>query len=198
MKKYDRSFHTKRENRLDQYTCMAKEVLRIKPDCKQILDIGCSNGALLYGIQKVNPSIMCAGLDFSVNLNDLIFVGVYIDHNLTQGVKTITKADIINCQEVIEHVDAKYEGDIIKTITTNSKKGTALIFSGAIEGQKGRNHINCRSLIYWQCLLQEQGWQLDKQATATYSKNTKESGIVPKHYYNNTMVFTQTREGNDL
>lgn len=125
---------------------------------KSLLDIGCGAGAWL-------------SVAASLGLNDIAGVdGDYVDRSMllvdekhfTPG--DITKPfdlgrtfDIVQCLEVAEHVPNINSATLVSNIV---RHGHLILFSAAVPGQGGEDHINEQPYEYWRDLFAAEGYRL--------------------------------------
>jgi hypothetical protein len=134
---------------------LAKE-LKIVPST--VIDIGCGLGQWLYVFQaKLNTSVY--GVDgFHVPENDSFIsehhrLRVNLEEYLSST--TIKKYDALLCLEVAEHLDISYSTTFIDKLTSLSD---IILFSAAIPGQTGENHVNEQPHGFWLDKFEERGY----------------------------------------
>jgi SAM-dependent methyltransferase len=123
---------------------------------KSILDVGCGIGtwlraAIRHGISDV------IGID-GVNISDadLLFPRCNFQLvDLTTDWVLGRRFDLVLCLEVAEHLDCRHARSLIKRLTDY---GNVVVFSAAIPGQRGQNHVNCQWPAYWQNLFNDCGF----------------------------------------
>ena len=131
-------------------TLAAKELIPyllkyIKP--KSVLDVGMGIGTWLkvfqdYGIHQIT------GVDGEYVDRSLFLIKEknFIAHDLRVELNLKNKFDLVLSLEVIEHIPPEYEDAFIKTLTNHSD---TILFSAAIPGQGGQNHLNEQWQSYW-------------------------------------------------
>lgn len=121
------------------------------------LDFGCAHGGWLsvfqeLGIEKIK------GLDGEwVDTNDLLVPlesFQCVDLEKYQHPPT-EKYDLCICLEVAEHLDIKYSDALIENLTTASD---IILFSAAVPGQGGQNHVNECAPSFWKDKFREKGF----------------------------------------
>ncbi|OOG68172.1 methyltransferase domain-containing protein [Algoriphagus sp. A40] len=114
-----------------------------------VIDFGCGIGTWLsvakeLGIKDVK------GVDGNyVDLNLLtkyISVEEFVSHDLTVPLELDRKFDFCLCLEVAEHLSEDSSDILINTLVTHSE---LILFSAAIPGQGGQNHLNEQEPQYW-------------------------------------------------
>jgi len=123
---------------------------------RSVLDVGCGRGNWLAqwiarGIEDVY------GIDGDYVRRDRLLVdprhfsAVDIQYPFDLG----RRFDLITCLEVAEHLMPECSEDLVRNLC---KHGDVVLFSAATRGQGGENHINERSLSFWQGLFSEAGF----------------------------------------
>ena len=197
---YNESFHTRRIGHR-RYPVMAGGALEsfavAFPDggfLREVVDVGCSIGAMLGAIQAITPC-RCAGIDHDVPDEPRgVFTGLRIECDLNNPDPSAFKdvnADLVICQEVMEHVEPENTGVSLDVLAACAADESLLVFSGAAIGQGGRHHVNCRSKEDWIGLLEERGWNKHDQATSTYLRSLWEGEMRQGCYVNNTVCLTR-------
>lgn len=123
---------------------------------RSVLDVGCGQGAWLkiwreLGVEQVT------GLD-----------GSYVDSaalliprenfqavNLTERFQLDRRFDLVTCLEVAEHLPRESAADLIRSLCDHSD---FVLFSAAVPGQGGANHINEQPYGYWKTLFERNGF----------------------------------------
>jgi len=119
----------------------------IKP--KSVIDIGCGVGGWLHVIQKNGVTDIC-GYD----VNELTADKYFIDKKLirtnadlsNRNFKIHEKSDLLICLEVAEHLPTEIADQFVLNLTNASP---IVVFSAALPGQTGVNHINEQPPWYW-------------------------------------------------
>lgn len=121
-----------------------------------VLDVGCGNGSWLKvlidkGLEDV------VGVDgHYVKKEDLLIPQQkFMAANLEEPLALSRKFDLALCLEVAEHLDQRHAATLVQSLVHHSNH---IVFSAAIPGQQGENHINEQPPAYWQELFQEQGY----------------------------------------
>jgi cyclopropane fatty-acyl-phospholipid synthase-like methyltransferase len=107
-----------------------------------VLDLGCGEGHnVSYFFHKLG--ILAHGIDgLRLNVERAIFPIAW--HDLTLG-PYYMPVDLVTCIEVVEHIDEKYIGNLLDTLTN----GRIVCMSHALPEQDGYHHVNCRPDEYW-------------------------------------------------
>ena len=198
--RYNKHFHQKRVGH-PRYPIMADALIKsyatafpelVLPG--RVTDVGCSVGALLKAIKDLGFDCATLGIDYSVNIEDLLEeVEEYYNLDLTkakQHPESYGHSDIVVCQEVVEHIEAEYTGAVLDFISSLAFAAESmLVFGAAHPGQPGRHHVNCRTKEFWAKCLRKRGWQLSEEATKAYLDVLAAGGIKKDCYVDNTQCF---------
>ena len=105
-------------------------------------------------------------------------------HDLTQA-PFLSKVDLVNCIEVVEHIEEEYLDNLLTTLT----QGQLLLMTHAVPGQKGHHHVNCQPSEYWIDHLAARGFQLLEQDSQQVRELAGKDG--GKHIARNGMLFAK-------
>jgi SAM-dependent methyltransferase len=136
---YDRDFYNKQQ---DGSLRSAQVVVPIVTDCvqpKSVVDIGCGVGTWLSCFDKLNLDIL--GLDGEYVDKKMLKIdsSKFLPANLENRIQIDRKFDLAVCLEVLEHLPPHRTETFIEDLT---KLSDVILFSCAIPGQGGTNHIN--------------------------------------------------------
>lgn len=122
-----------------------------------IIDIGCGLGDWLL-VAELNGITDYLGVDnHNVDLKKLYIPEErFIFADLTKPLTLGRKFDLAICLEVGEHLPEKSSISLVKTLTDLSDN---ILFSAAIPGQGGQNHINEKSYEFWINLFENSGYK---------------------------------------
>jgi hypothetical protein len=118
------------------------------------LDIGCGSGAMS------NLARRC-GID-TVGV-DLIAEPPNITHDLREPLNLGRTFQLVTCIEVAEHLPLESAPVLANSIARHMKADDVLIFTAALPGQQGDNHVNLISPFEWRGILYKAGLNYDKQ-----------------------------------
>jgi len=127
-------------------------------DIDSVIDIGCGNGAWLKVFQE-NGIKQIYGYDYSDLPVDEYFVEkskliTGIDFSKKE-VKVKERSDLVVCLELVEHLPKKNSKSFIRMLT---ECANVVLFSAAIPGQTGENHINEQLPGYWRSIFNSLGY----------------------------------------
>jgi SAM-dependent methyltransferase len=122
-----------------------------------VLDVGCGLGGWLSVFSKNNINDI-VGIDGAhvVKTDLLIPADKFVTHDLTHEINLNRKFDLAVCLEVAEHLPETSANAIVKTLTNHAD---IILFSSAIIGQEGQNHINEQWFSYWQTKFNALGYE---------------------------------------
>lgn len=154
---------------------------------QSVVDFGCGNGEILYEISLLRQ-IECLGIegpwvDFPQAENI-----EYINKDLTEHLSLDRKFDLAICLEVAEHLEERFAEILISNLTSSAD---IILFSAAIPGQGGTQHVNLQFPKYWNQLFAHKGFALFLDPREIFFKNMK---IAP-WYQQNALVYRKLDGG---
>jgi SAM-dependent methyltransferase len=118
---------------------------------KSVLDVGCGAGAWLreYRNQAVTD---CLGVDGDYVQKEQLLIPAenFTAHDITQPFDLGRRFDLAQCLEVGEHIPQSASETLVENLVRHSQ---AILFSAAIPGQGGENHINEQTYEFWRALF---------------------------------------------
>lgn len=164
--------HEELLHNLDSPNEIVPEVVKmITP--KSVVDVGCGTGTFLNcfknnGVNKV------LGLDGKWVNKDLLYKNIlpseFKEVDLEGKIKIEEKFDLVVSLEVAEHV-SENSADIFVENLVNL--GGVILFSAAIPGQGGQNHINEKWLTYWEEKFLKHNYELKDVIRPIFWNNKK-------------------------
>ena len=148
---YDDAFFDEKEGDvLRSARVIVPLVLELVP-ARSVVDVGCGRGAWLsvfreHGVEQI------AGLDGDhVNRERLLIDPALFDAvDLSQAFDAGGPYDLAVCLEVVEHLPAAAGPAIVAELT---RAAPVVLFSAALPGQGGTDHVNERWPRYWEQLF---------------------------------------------
>lgn len=151
--------------------------------CQSLLDVGCGVGpwvaaALELGITDA------LGIDGDWVSPALLLVpeNCFRPCDLARPIDLRRKFDLVVCMEVAEHLKPPSADVLVDNLV---RHGDVILFSAAIPGQGGTNHVNEQWPDYWAEKFARRGYrQLDILRAATWN-----DAQIPSCYRQNAYVF---------
>lgn len=146
------------------------------------LDIGCGDSYIVKLMGKL------LGKENSIGVDIFNSTSQVINHDLRQPLDLKRKFDLVVSTEVGEHLPKESADTYCDTLIKHSSKW--LVFSAALIGQGGYDHINEQPIEYWLEKLTNRGFALDSKMTEVIALTW--SSFVPdecKWAYDNLMIF---------
>ncbi len=122
---------------------------------KSVIDIGCGPGDWLSVFAKYGVEVFGVDGPHIKPEQLLIPPRCFAHHNLEFPYSTDQRYCLAMSLEVGEHLPDRVSRDFVASLT---KLATAVIFSAALPGQGGVNHINEQWPWYWQALFKQFGY----------------------------------------
>jgi SAM-dependent methyltransferase len=121
-------------------------VCELAPVCS-VLDVGCGTGAWLSVFRDRGISDL-TGVDggFAPPESLLIDPGALVKRDLTAPFSLDRSFDLVMSLEVGEHLPESSSGDFVSSICAH---GDLVLFSAAVPGQAGTNHVNLHWPSWW-------------------------------------------------
>lgn len=148
----------------------------------EAIDIGCGSG--LYVNSLRDQGILAYGFDINPIVKDK-------DYLYEQSIFDIDHpSELIICLEVAEHIETKFNDEIVKSLYNNLKPGGTLIFTAAFPGQQGIGHINCQPKEYWENKFSNLGLVRNLEAENNWDKNMSQKRHMG-WFRINKLIFTK-------
>ena len=156
--KYDASFF---ENVEDGAKASAQVVLPLVQQhfsARSIVDFGCGNGVWL-NVWKALGAERVHGLDGSwVDLSTLrIDAAEFTPADLSQPIDLHQTFDLVQSLEVAEHISESSAEVFVDNLV---RHGRQILFSAAVPGQLGVQHVNERPYAFWRDLFAKRNYVL--------------------------------------
>lgn len=125
---------------------------------ESVVDFGCGPGAWLRVFVENGVNVI-RGIDGDyIDPSTLLIDQAHFSPaDLTKPIILDRKYDLALCIEVAEHLPSEYANALIELLTSSAP---AVLFSAAIPGQGGTNHLNEQWLGYWRDLFAKQGFSM--------------------------------------
>ena len=121
-----------------------------------VLDVGCGRGGWL-GAWKAAGCADIQGIDGDYVDREKLYIPRenFLPANLAMPFDLGRRFDLVQCLEVAEHIEPARADGLIDSIVHH---GDIVLFSAAVPGQGGTQHINERPLEYWRDLFASHGF----------------------------------------
>ena len=145
----------------------------LKP--QSVVDVGCGIGTFLFCFKQAGVK-QVLGIDG--HWANRALMKKYLDDteftvaNLNEPITVNRKFDLAVCLEVAEHLKESEADTVVKSLTGLSN---IILFSAAVPGQGGENHINEQWIQYWQAKFAKEGYIVHD--------------VLRKVFWNNEKVF---------
>src|SRR5438105_14504250 len=159
---------------------------------KSVLDVGCGAGAWLaeYRAQGL-PSYMGVDGDYIKPSSLLIPSAAFVSCDLAKPFDLEKRFDLVQCLEVAEHIPAHASRVLVANLVTH---GDFVLFSAAIPGQGGENHVNEQPYDFWRMLFAEHGYS----AYDFLRPLLRTEASVEVWYRQNTILYVADRSRSQL
>lgn len=155
---YDSVFYRyQREGAARSAAHSLRVVLNLLP-LGSVLDVGCGAGAWLAAYRKLGVADYL-GVDGAYVDRSMLLIAdsCFRPIDITKPFDCGRQFDVVQCLEVAEHVPQHASATLVDNIVRHGKR---VIFSAAVPGQGGEDHINERPYTYWRDLFSARGYRL--------------------------------------
>lgn len=157
-----------------------------------VLDVGCGAGAWLVEYRKQGiPACLGVDGDYVKASSLLIPATDFIARDISKAFDLGQCFDLVQCLEVGEHIEMVASKVLVANLVRHSDR---ILFSAAVPGQGGENHINEQPYEFWRGLFAEHGYApYDFLRPLLRGVTTVESW-----YRHNTMLYVANRSRTHL
>ena len=128
-----------------------------------ILDFGAGDGWWCKSFSDMGTATTCA-IELSEIARNYIPPEVqFIQADLREPQNFSSRADLVICLEVAEHLPGAHAGQLVSTLCGHA--ANRILFSSAPPGQSGTGHINLQPPDYWRKLFESQKLAFDAGRT---------------------------------
>lgn len=137
---------------------------------KKVRDMGCGPGIYVQAIKEHVEDVKGYDIDERIkNIPNLELKNLFeIDD----------PADLVICLEVAEHIETKFNKDIVESMYKNIKQGGTLIWTAAFPGQGGDGHINCQTRDFWLKQFTDRGLIYNHEVTESLKEYIKQGSYM--------------------
>lgn len=152
---------------------------------RKVLDVGCGLGTWLRVAKDLGAKEVL-GIDGNKPDEQLIVIDKadFLLYDLNNEIDLKTKFDLSLCLEVAEHLPESSSENLIKTLVKNSD---IILFSAAIPGQDGQNHVNEQWPEYWNEKFKSYGFSAYDALRLKFWDNKK----VEWWYRQNMIIYSR-------
>jgi SAM-dependent methyltransferase len=155
---------------------------------KSVIDVGCGPGAWLRTFAE-NGVRVIREIDGDYVKRDELLIDPreFFAADLDQGFSLDREYDLALCIEVAEHLPESSGSALIDLLTSAAP---AVVFSAAIPGQGGTNHVNERWLRYWHDLFARRRYTM----VDAFRPKIRDDVRVAPYIRQNLVLFLGERE----
>jgi SAM-dependent methyltransferase len=129
--------------------------LRAVLPVRSVVDFGCGQGAWLSVWEATGASVTGVDGPYIDAAGLLINPGDFRTADLAGPIELGRQFDLAQSLEVAEHLPPTKAEQFVDTLTAH---GSYVLFSAAVPGQGGENHVNEQPLGYWRALFRRRGY----------------------------------------
>jgi SAM-dependent methyltransferase len=150
-----------------------------------VIDVGCGRGTWLKAFAE-NGVEDLKGIDGDYVDCDKLMVprDCFSAADLSKGLSIDRRYDLVVCLEVIEHIPDKHSGAVIEAMT---RAAPVVMFSAAVPGQGGTDHVNEQWPEYWRAAFEKRGFT----AIDAIRPRIRDDSAVGWFYRQNITLFAE-------
>lgn len=151
---------------------------------KTAIDLG---GGMGFCAKWFNESgVDCINVDgLQLNINNSVIKEKSVVCDLTENAFQSDPVDLVNCIEVVEHIDEQYLDNLLDSLSL----GKLILMTHGRPGQPGYHHVNNQPSEYWIECLKQRGYTLLENDSNQIRKIAKSEGGW--HIQRNGMLFSK-------
>ncbi len=147
---------------------------------RSVIDVGCGRGAWLRAFRNGGvKSIRGIDGDYVDAASLLIPQECFSAVDLNKPFELSGRYDLAVCLEVAEHLPAAMANVLVQQLTAVAP---LILFSAAITGQGGTNHVNERPPSYWRELFEAHGFMLFDPIRPTILTDSRIEWLLQTEY----------------
>lgn len=139
---------------LESVRRMVPKLVSVLPLCS-VVDFGCGEGAWLRAWSEAGASVTGVDGPYIDRRHLLISPSEFHAADIAEPIDLGKQFDLVQSLEVAEHLPAAKAETFVDTLTAH---GPLVLFSAAVPGQGGENHVNEQPLDYWRALFRKRGY----------------------------------------
>lgn len=154
---------------------------------RSVVDFGCGHGAWLNVWHDAGIDVTGVDGPYIDRSRLLIDPDSFHAADLAAPIDLGRRFDLVQSVEVAEHLPASKAQQFVETLT---RHGSCVLFSAAVPGQGGENHINEQPLEYWRELFRNRGFVAVDYLRPLIREDAE---IEPWYRYNMVLYVSQDR-----
>lgn len=124
---------------------------------QSVLDVGCGVGAFLKAFSEAGvPSLLGLDGEYVPREKLMIDANCFMPADLAMPLRLGRRFDLVVSLEVAEHLPVAAASTFVQSLVDH---GDVVLFSAAIPGQGGVNHVNEQWPSYWAAIFADHGLQ---------------------------------------
>lgn len=153
---------------------------------RSVIDVGCGRGVWLAEFMRLGVGD-AIGVDGDYVTADTLAmpVGRFVPRDITQPFDLGRQFDLALCLEVGEHVPNEASSELVSNI---ARHAAMVVFSAAVPGQGGQDHINEMPLEFWRGLFEARGFE----AFDPFRRALRGFREVEPWYRNNVLLYVRS------
>ncbi len=125
---------------------------------RSVMDVGCGRGAWLSVFREQGAEVVTGYDGDYVRLEELLIPReCFHSVNLGRPFELAGSHDLAMCLEVAEHLPLGMSRKLVEQLTS---RASVVLFSAAVPGQRGTQHINEQWHEFWSALFDDRGFQV--------------------------------------
>jgi SAM-dependent methyltransferase len=184
---YDKNFYNTIENGSLRSARIIVNILFDKYHPRSVIDVGCGTGAWLKIWQDSGVNIFGVEGDWVEDKMLLVSKDNILKTDLSKKLILQEKFDLVVTMEVAEHLPPASADIFIQSLTSFADR---VVFSAAVPGQGGKNHLNEQWPKYWADIFAKYGFGVDD----SIRYQIWEDENIEWWYRQNILVFEKGRQ----
>jgi SAM-dependent methyltransferase len=189
---YDRNFFTSISGGSMRSARRLLPMVRDMLHPASVLDVGCGSGAWLAEFMRLGVGD-AMGVDGDYVAADTLAIPTerFVPRDITQPFDLGRRFDMALCLEVGEHIPNAASATLVRNVATHAP---IVVFSAAVPGQGGQDHINEAPLGFWRDLFRREGYA----AFDPFRRAMAGMRDVEPWYRNNVLLYVRDNHLSDL
>lgn len=185
---YSDAFYDKMSSDAVRSASAIVPILRDLLSPQSVIDVGCGQGAWLSVIKAAGIEDVY-GVDGTWVDREQLLIGKteFEAVDLEKPWQPKKRYDLALCLEVAEHLPDRSSAALVHSLCRSSE---VVLFSAAIPGQQGTNHINEQWPEYWKAIFEKEGYTCCDIIRSKVWRNP----AVAWYYQQNLFLFVSTQK----